>query len=130
MLETDNNGITTNSEIPAKQISDDGIKNFLSAACDIVVYDLNYDKNFKAIQLVLEKLKKDKVFSKAIENNAASLYRKMVNEVNYINKKIQIQVLSSIIWIELRLMSLMQANFVYWSHFFCPQNSARHCKTN
>ena len=87
MLETDNNGITTNSEIPAKQISDDGIKNFLSAVCDIVVYDLANNKNFKAIQLVLEKLKKDKVFSKAIENNAASLYRKMVNEVNYINKK-------------------------------------------
>ena len=52
------------------QISDDGIKNFLSAVCDIIVYDWEYKKSFKAIDWVLKKLEKDKVFSQNIKNNA------------------------------------------------------------
>ena len=55
MLETTATNIKTNNspkanlENSVKQIYDDGIKNFLSAVCDIIVYDWEYKKSFKAI---------------------------------------------------------------------------------
>ena len=97
MLETNEMKIGTNIEtnnIPeenpkssVKQISDDGIKNFLSAICGIVAYDLEHNKNFIAIKSVLEKLKKDTVFNKAIEDNAKILYTKIVEDITKIRAK-------------------------------------------
>ncbi len=92
MLETNEVKIGTNIEtnnIPeenpkssVKQIYDDRIRNFLNAVCEIVVFDLNDDKNFKAIESVLNQLKKDEVFSKAIEDNADILYQEIVEDIN------------------------------------------------
>ena len=39
--------INTNSESKNQTISDAGIKNFLSAVCDIVAYDLEHKKTFE-----------------------------------------------------------------------------------
>ena len=76
--------INTNSESKNQTISDAGIKNFLSAVCDIVAYDLKNEKNFAAIEFVLTKLKTDKVFSQAIENNAKILKERMCDDIQKI----------------------------------------------
>lgn len=50
MLETKtgtNIKIKASPKNSVKQISDDGIKNFLHAVCDIVAYDLEHKKTFE-----------------------------------------------------------------------------------
>ena len=42
--------VDTNSVNKKQTISDNGIKNFLSAVCGIVVYNLKHKKNFGAIE--------------------------------------------------------------------------------
>lgn len=104
------------------KIPDDAIKNFLSAVCDIVAYDLTQKKNFAVIELVLKKLKTDKVFSQATENNAEILGQKMSNDIKKIisgDKNDKSTIYNS--WEQSKNLDCHMYEFCMFVSFFLPK---------
>ena len=110
----------TASKTAGTTISNDGIRNFLSAVCDIVVYDLKHEKNFAAIKLVLEKLKKDKSFSQVLGDNAEILKQKISDDMGKItseDEKNQSEIYNNF---KLKVHNCCTYEFCLFVSFFLP----------